>query len=294
MEEVSMNKITFKNVSWNNKDFIFLCNELDSYLSRAIGGANKREKYQKYNILDTMDYVLLAYDGDIPVGCAALRKYTASQIELKRVFIRPNYRKQNIGGMLLEQLIIWAKNANYQYMLLETGEFLPDSIKLYKRYGFWKIENYGDYINMPESLCMGLSLSTNCITYCLGKRLSAAQISSLFCSVNWKSGNYPKLLQKGFRNAGTVISAFQENTLIGLVEVLDDGAASAYVHFILVHPDFQNQQIGSHLMELVKEIYSNYISIMVIAEKPQSLPFYNRLGFRVSETATPLHITCFS
>lgn len=293
MEEVSMNKIICKNVSWNNKDFIFLCNELDSYLNIAIGGENKREKYKKYNHADTMDYILIAYDEDSPVGCAALRKYSDLQIELKRMFVRSDYRMQNIGGMLLEQLIIWSKNANYQYMLLETGEFLADSVKLYKRYGFWKIKNYGDYINMPESLCMGQSLSAESITYCLGKRLSAAQISSLFCSVNWESGNYPELLEIGFRNAGTVISAFQENTLIGLVEVLDDGSAVAYVHYLLVHPHFQNQQIGTHLMELVKEIYSNYITLEVIAEKPQSLPFYNRLGFHVSEAATPLHITRF-
>lgn len=288
-----MDKLIFKSVSWNNEDFLMLCNELDSLLNEAIGGENNREKYKKYNIPASMDYVLLAYDGDSPVGCAGLRKYTASQIELKRVFVKPHYRKQNIGGMLLEQLILWAKKEDYQYILLETGEFLTDSIKLYKRFGFWKIKNYGDYINMPESLCMGLSLSANSITYCLDKRLSATQISSLFCSVNWESGKYPELLEQGFRNAGTVISAFQEDTLIGLVEVLDDGATVAYVHYLLVHPDFHNQQIGTHLMELVKDIYSNYISLVVIAEKTQALPFYNRLGFRVSETATPLHISRF-
>lgn len=288
-----MNTIIFKSVSWNDKDFIFLCNELDACLNEAVGGENKRKKYVSYNNIDTMDYVLLAYDGDVPVGCAALRNYIDSQIELKRVFVRSDYRKQNIGGMLLDQLIIWAKNANYQYMLLETGEILADSVKLYKRHGFCKIKNYGNYINMPESLCMGLSLSINSITYCIGKRLSKEQISSLFSSVNWPSGNYPELLEKGFQKAGTVISAFQENTLIGLVEVLDDGFAIAYVHYLLVHPNFQNRKIGTQLMDLVKELYTNYISIVVIAEKPQSLPFYDRLGFRISETATPLHITCF-
>ena len=144
-----MNTIIFKSVSWNDKDFIFLCNELDACLNEAVGGENKRKKFVSYNNIDTMDYVLLAYDGDVPVGCA----------ELKRVFVRSDYRKQNIGGMLLDQFIIWAKNANYQYMLLETGEILADSVRLYKRYGFSKIKNYGNYINMPESLCMGLSLS---------------------------------------------------------------------------------------------------------------------------------------
>ena len=151
-----MNTIIFKSVSWNKKDFIFLCNELDACLNEAVGGENKRKKYVSYNNIDTMDYVLLAYDGDVPVGCAALRKYIDSQIELKRVFVRSDYRNQNIGGMLLDQLIIWAKNANYQYMLLETGEILADSVRLYKRHGFSKIRNYGNYINMPESLCMGL------------------------------------------------------------------------------------------------------------------------------------------
>ena len=283
-----MTEIILKNALWNNKDFIDLCHELDSYLNKALGGESKREKYDDFA---NMDYVLLAYDGDVPVGCAALRKYMDSQIELKCVYVRSDYRKQNIGGMLLEQLIIWAKEETYQYMILETGEILADSVKFFKRHGFWKTTNYGDYINMPESLCMGLSLCTNSITYCLGKRLTKEEISSLFCSVNWPSGNYPELLEKGFQNAGTVISAFQGNTLIGLVEVLDDGFAVAYVHYLLVHPNFQNLQIGTHLMDLVIEIYSHYISLVVIAEKSQSLPFYNRLGFRISETATPLHIS---
>lgn len=288
-----MNNIILKNVTSDNIDFTTLCYELDSFLNIAIGGECKREKYIKYNNADTMDHVVLAYDGDTPVGCATLRKYNSASVELKRVFVRPDYRKQNIGGKLLEHLISYAKNAGYQSMILETGEFLDDSVKLYKRYGFWKTENYGSYADMPESLCMGLSLSADSVTYCLGKRLTPAQISTLFCSVNWKSGKFPNKLEAGFKNAGTLITAFHGDELIALAEAIDDGAAVAYVHYLLVHPRFQNRQIGTHMMELLKDIYSDYISLMIISETPESLPFYRRLGFDVSGTATPLHINCF-
>lgn len=165
-----MNQITIKNVLPTHKEFIHLCNELDLYLDNAIGGAKNREKFLKFNITSTLDYIIVAYHEDLPVGCAALRKYSDSNIELKRVFVIPSYRKQNIGGMMLEHLIIWARNVSFQKIILETGEFLAESIKLYKRYGFWEIEKYGEYVNMSESLCLGLDLSTNSITYCLGKR----------------------------------------------------------------------------------------------------------------------------
>lgn len=119
-------------------------------------GEEKREKYKKFNHLDTMDQVFLAYDGETAVGCAALRQYSDEEVEVKRVFVREAYRGQNIGGRLLEQLIASARESGYRRMILETGEFLAASVRLYARYGFETIENYGAYKNMAESLCMGL------------------------------------------------------------------------------------------------------------------------------------------
>lgn len=147
--------IAIKQVDYDNGDFIMLCEELDAFLNVAIGGESKREKYKKFNHLDTMDVVMLAYDKENPVGCAALRKYSAEEIEIKRVFVRKEYRGQKVGGQLLEQLIYQAEKMGYSKMLLETGAFLAASVRLYQRYGFEQIENYGAYKDMPESLCMG-------------------------------------------------------------------------------------------------------------------------------------------
>lgn len=155
------NPITIRQIPCNHPDFFQLCQELDLFLNKAIGGEHKREKYKKYNHTDTMDYVIIAYDGQHAAGCAALRKYSETEIELKRVFVQESYRGQHIGGQMLTHLIECAQKAGYQNMLLETGIFLNSSVRLYKHYGFEQIDNYGDYRNMPESLCMGLKLKAN-------------------------------------------------------------------------------------------------------------------------------------
>ena len=150
-----METVRLVEVHYDHKDFIKLCGELDSYLNMAIGGEDKREKYKKYNHLDTMDYVVLAYVGDKAIGCAALRRYSDTEIEVKRVFLEAAYRGRNIGGMLLQNLIDKAEKLGFDRMILETGLFLDASVRLYRRFGFERISNYGDYQNMEESYCMG-------------------------------------------------------------------------------------------------------------------------------------------
>ncbi len=164
-----MADIKLKQIDCNSKDFMGLSCQLDKFLDQAIGGESIREKYKKFNYLDTMDYVIAAYDEEKPVGCGALRKYSAADIEVKRVFVQKEYRRKNIGGMLLEQLIKEAKEMGFKRMILETGDFLPDSMRLYSRYGFERIENYGAYVEMAESVCMALNIEDKDITYCVGR-----------------------------------------------------------------------------------------------------------------------------
>lgn len=155
---MTIHSITLQQVPHDHTDFLHLCDELDQFLNQAIGGEDKREKYKKYNLLDTLDYVIITYDGQQAAGCAALRKYSDTEIEVKRVFVRETHRGRGIGGQLLAHLIEHATEMGYSYMLLETGAFLDASVRLYNRYGFTQIPNYGDYKNMPESFCMQLAL----------------------------------------------------------------------------------------------------------------------------------------
>lgn len=285
-----MHQILLRQVDADNKDFVQLCHELDSYLDRAIGGEAKREKYKKFNHLDTMDYVTVAYDKERAVGCGALRKYSDRSVEIKRVFVREDYRKRNVGGILLEQLISHAKKSGFEQIILETGNFLQDSLRLYSRYGFEQIENYGEYKNMEESLCMGCNIKKGSVCYCLNKWISEKDLKELFESVNWMSARYANRLSEAFKHAGTVISAWQDDKLMGLIEVLDDRELTAYIHYLLVAPPFQNRGIGASLVKRVKELYKDYLYLMVICENKNTVPFYEKAGFSEANGTTALQI----
>ena len=158
-----MEHIRYVEAGFDCNDFVVLSNEMEVYLDRAIGGAEKREKYKEFNHLNTLDYVIVAYVGDIPAGCAALREYSEKEIEVKRVFVREGYRKNGIASGIMRRLIAYAAENEYDKLLLETGEFLRESVRLYTDFGFYRIFNYGVYAGIEESLCMELNLT--CLLY---------------------------------------------------------------------------------------------------------------------------------
>ena len=59
---------------------------------------------------------------------------------------------------LISKLIEWANELGYKKMIQETGELLAEFCHIYSKLGFKKIPDYGAYVDMPESLCMGKEL----------------------------------------------------------------------------------------------------------------------------------------
>jgi GNAT superfamily N-acetyltransferase len=119
---------------------------------------------------------------------------------------------------------------------------------------------------------------------------SASDLHELFNSVGWMSGNYPDRLEKALRNSDTVISAWDGAQLAGLVNAIDDGELTAYIHYLLVNPSFQNQRIGTELIERIKEKYRGYLYLILIAEKESLVPFYESAGLSVFKGAVPMVI----
>ncbi len=152
--------IQYINTDGNNKDFIILCRELDQFLNQLVGGENNRAEYIPYNQLDDIHNVVLAYDGQFPVGCASLKQYIKGKnqdnytAEVKRVFVREQYRGFGISKELMNNLEIQAIKQGYKKLILESGEPLIAAMNLYKRLGYQVIANYEPYVDMPESICM--------------------------------------------------------------------------------------------------------------------------------------------
>jgi len=145
--------ITISYTDGKNMDFIALCKQLDTNLNQIIG-AGRQEIYDQYNLLHDIKDVWIAYENNTSVGCAAFKHYDANTVEVKRVFVRPEHRKKGISRMLMACLEKRAQEMGYTLLILETGRSLKEAINLYQSSGFTVIENYGQYKDLPESVCM--------------------------------------------------------------------------------------------------------------------------------------------
>ena len=93
----------------------------------------------------------------------------------------------------------------------------------------------------------------NQIVYTEEKRFTKEQVQKLFLSVGWVSGEYPERLYKALMHSSTVITAWDAERLVGLVRLLDDTEMTAYMHYVLVDPQYHGQGIAGHMIEMVKE-----------------------------------------
>lgn len=128
------------------------------------------------------------------------------------------------------------------------------------------------------------------ITYKDIHDFSKEELQDLFLSVEWSSGHYPEKLVVAMKNFKTVFSAWDNDKLIGLICAMDDGIMNAYVHYLLVNPEYHGKTIGRKLVSMMKDYYKDYLRIAVIAYNDE-LKFYENCGFVKSEDASPMFIT---
>ena len=87
--------------------------------------------------------LLLAYSGGQAAGCIALRPLDDGICEMKRLFVRPGYRGQGVGRVLVDAIISEARNIGYKSMRLDTvATSMQDAIAIYRRRGFREIPPY--------------------------------------------------------------------------------------------------------------------------------------------------------
>jgi ribosomal protein S18 acetylase RimI-like enzyme len=84
----------------------------------------------------------IAMDENQPVGCVALRDLGDGICEMKRLYVKPNYRGQNIGRSLAETVIQAAGKLGYDRMRLDTIPSMKQANGLYKVLGFKEIAPY--------------------------------------------------------------------------------------------------------------------------------------------------------
>lgn len=122
------------------------------------------------------------------------------------------------------------------------------------------------------------------------RNFNREDLKRLFLSVDWSSGHFPDKLTTAIKNFETVYSAWDKDKLVGMICAMDDGIMNAYVHYLLVDPDYHGKTIVRTLVNMVKEKYKDYMRIVVVAYDNE-LHFYETCGFEKSKDASPMFIT---
>jgi GNAT superfamily N-acetyltransferase len=143
--------ITLRRTDSENQDFIELVKFLDADLAEKDG--DYHSFYAQFNKIDKIKYVIVAYENEKPMGCGAIREYTPNTMEIKRMYTSPGSRGKGIATKVLTELEIWATELCCEKCILETGKKQPEAMALYKKTGYRRIPNYGEYAEMENSVC---------------------------------------------------------------------------------------------------------------------------------------------
>ncbi|WBL43752.1 GNAT family N-acetyltransferase [Algoriphagus halophytocola] len=143
--------ITLIRTESSHPDFIKLVRLLDAYLAEKDG--DEHEFYHQFNSIDSLQYVVICYEGEVAVACGAIKPFDESAMEVKRMFCLPEARGRDIASKVLNELEKWALELDFSACVLETGKRQVEAVGFYQKQGYIKTLNYGQYVGVENSLC---------------------------------------------------------------------------------------------------------------------------------------------
>ena len=143
--------LEFKRTDGANLDFVQLIKSLDEYLTVV----NQEEDvfFKQFNTINVLNHVMVLYKNNVPVACGALKKYSTTLTEIKRMYVHKNERNQGFGSLVLKELEQWARELGYSKCILETSRDMDAAVKLYKKNNYQSISNYHPYTDQKRSCC---------------------------------------------------------------------------------------------------------------------------------------------
>ena len=127
-----------------------LFSEHDDYMIDFLG--DDKWCYIRYNANENIENVWVVYLGNIAIGCIAYRKKSDGIGEVKRLYIRSEYRGKGISKKLLDVVKSYAKEQGCHTLFLDTRITLEPAVTIYRNFGLSIIFQQGLYIQMEKKL----------------------------------------------------------------------------------------------------------------------------------------------
>jgi len=120
------------------------------------------------------------------------------------------------------------------------------------------------------------------IQYFENKALSQTEVLYLYNNVNWKAcTKQPEILMQAIQQSLYILSAWDENTLVGLIRVIGDGYTIIYIQDILVMNTYQRRGIGKILVDKVLAKFAHVRQKVLITDnEAKTKAFYRSIGFQ--------------
>jgi ribosomal protein S18 acetylase RimI-like enzyme len=133
--------------------------ELDAQLDAHGYPAASRHGYSVEKLLrEAVAFFVIRCDG-VAAGCGGVQRYGTEYAELKRMYVRPSFRRLGLGRAILDHLADHARRGGAAALRLETGIHQEAAIALYESFGFGRRAPFGEYREDPLSLFFEMKLT---------------------------------------------------------------------------------------------------------------------------------------
>jgi N-acetylglutamate synthase-like GNAT family acetyltransferase len=152
-------KIDYKWTDGNNEDFRKFYLKTEEFYSSIVGGLKNREAFVPYNLSESISDVLIASVSGVAVGCVGLKAYSDSDVEIKRVWVDPEFRGNHISTAMMDALEQKAVELGFKRAILQTRPQMEEAVHLYTKRGYVLIDNYSPYDKLDGAICFAKELS---------------------------------------------------------------------------------------------------------------------------------------
>jgi GNAT superfamily N-acetyltransferase len=123
-----------------SQDFMRLAELLDADLAQRNG--TLQQVYDKYNKILNIETMVVAYLDNQSAGCGCFKPFDANTVEIKRMYVKPDFRGKGLSKKILTELESWALASGFTKTILETGSKQTEAIGLYSKSGYIRIDKF--------------------------------------------------------------------------------------------------------------------------------------------------------
>ena len=134
-----------------------------------------------------------------------------------------------------------------------------------------------------------LLMNSAAIQYRDSREFPFESVMALYRANEWSAANKPELLHKALLSSHSLISAWDNSTLVGLGNAISDGYLVVYYPHLLVLPEYQRRGIGTEIMRRLVARYQGFHQHMIVADG-RALDFYRKCGFERAGKTEPMWI----